>query len=161
MICWYKYMYIHIYMILHRKKQLASIDDAWRKMGSFDPTVSRYRYVQVPIWPVPDRSDVRNLQFTTSYIILVSAQYYAFVFLPFLVLAVPGISIDPFTLTAELQDLGGNWVETHAFRKMTPVNNESDIVRPSFTLGDPPIFVISKANPNPSLTLTRGHRLQR
>jgi len=35
--------------------------------------VSRYRYVQVPIWPVPDRSDVRNLQFTTSYIILVSA----------------------------------------------------------------------------------------
>ena len=44
-------------------------------------------------------------------------------------------------------------METHAFRKMTPVNNESDIVRPSFTLGDPPIFVISKANPNPSLTL--------
>jgi hypothetical protein len=70
--------------------------------------VSRYLYVQVPIWPVPDRSDVRNLQFTISYIILVSAWYYAFVFLPFLVLAVPGISIDPFTLTAELQDFGGN-----------------------------------------------------
>ena len=79
-------------------------------MGSFDPTVSRYRYVQGPIWPVPDSSDVRNLQFTTSYIILaiVSAWYYAFVFSPFLVLAVPGISIDPFTLTAELQDFGGN-----------------------------------------------------
>ena len=70
--------------------------------------VSRYRYVQVPIWPVPERSDVRNLQFTTSYIILFSAWYYAFVFSPFLVLAVPGISIDPFTLTAELQDFGGN-----------------------------------------------------
>jgi hypothetical protein len=65
-------------------------------MGSFDPTVSS---VKVPIWPVPYRSDERNLQFTISYIILVSAWYYAFVFSPFLLLAVPGISIDPFTLT--------------------------------------------------------------
>jgi hypothetical protein len=105
MICWYKYMYIHIYMILHRKKQLASIDDAWRKMGSFDPTVSRYRYVQVPIWPVPDRSDVQNLQFTTSYIILVSARYYAFVFLPFLVCHLWKVIIQTFRLSA-LQTIG-------------------------------------------------------
>ena len=34
-------------------------------------------------------------------------------------------------------------MEMHAFRKMTPVNN-----------GDPPIFVISKANPNPRTQAT-------
>ena len=104
-------MCIHIYVILHKKNQLAG--KTMREAGKWEVStqlcqVSRYLYVQVPIWPVPDRSDVRNLQFTISYIILVSAWYYAFVFLPFLVLAVPGISIDPFTLTAELQDFGGN-----------------------------------------------------